>query len=188
MSLYRPSYIEGRLRLAENRERQRGKGAAPTSSAPPDGVPTPEERAAAEKAAEANMARLLQEEDAAKVNVLPSASIKSTEKSLGWRFVTEASVPINRLLFRLTIHMPITDDIPSWNNMQIVTVLFHQCCMHSSWLLSDAEFCFFSSASASGWNVCGPHLQVSHMQSSLHPQPAMTCIHAKVCDQKMTFK
>ena len=66
----RPSYIEGRLRLAENRERQRGKGATPTSNAPPDGVPTPEERAAAEKAAEANMARLLQEEDAAKVSFL----------------------------------------------------------------------------------------------------------------------
>lgn len=68
----RPSYIEGRLRLAENRERQRGKGAAPSSNAPPDGVPTPEERAAAEKAAEANMALLLQEEDAAKVTLLPS--------------------------------------------------------------------------------------------------------------------
>ena len=67
----RPSYIEGRLRLAENRERQRGKGAAPTGNTPPDGVPTPEERVAAEKAAEANMARLLQEEDAAKVHVSP---------------------------------------------------------------------------------------------------------------------
>ena len=70
----RPSYIEGRLRLAENRERQRGKGATPSGNAAPDGVPTPEERAAAEKAAEANMARLLQEEDAAKVSVCPSAS------------------------------------------------------------------------------------------------------------------
>ena len=73
----RPSYIEGRLRLAENRERQRGKGIAPPSSVPPDGAPTPEERAAAEKAAEANMARLLQEEDAAKVNMLPTAFPKS---------------------------------------------------------------------------------------------------------------
>ena len=70
-AMCRPSYIEGRLRLAENRERQRGKGAALTSSTPPDGAPTPEERAAAEKAAEANMARLLQEEDAAKVSFFP---------------------------------------------------------------------------------------------------------------------
>lgn len=65
----RPSYIEGRLRLAENRERQRGKGAAPAAGALTDGPPTAEERAAAEKAAEANMARLLQEEDAAKVSM-----------------------------------------------------------------------------------------------------------------------
>lgn len=65
MHSYRPSYIEGRLRLAENRERQRGK---PAAGAATDGPPTAEERAAAEKAAEANMARLLQEEDAAKVS------------------------------------------------------------------------------------------------------------------------
>ncbi|KAL0029838.1 hypothetical protein WJX77_003070 [Trebouxia sp. C0004] len=65
-STFKPSYIEGRLRLAENRERQRGKGAAPAAGALTDGPPTAEERAAAEKAAEANMARLLQEEDAAK--------------------------------------------------------------------------------------------------------------------------
>ncbi|KAL0018494.1 hypothetical protein WJX79_003679 [Trebouxia sp. C0005] len=65
-STFKPSYIEGRLRLAENRERQRGKGAAPAAGALTDGPPTAEEHAAAEKAAEANMARLLQEEDAAK--------------------------------------------------------------------------------------------------------------------------
>ena len=70
----RPSYIEGRLRLAENRERQRSKGAAPAPGALTDGPPTPEERAAAEKAAEANMARLLQEEDAAKVSLYCSIS------------------------------------------------------------------------------------------------------------------
>ncbi len=66
--MFRPSYIEGRLRLAENRERQRGKGATLAAGAATDGAPTADERAAAEKAAEANMARLLQEEDAAKVS------------------------------------------------------------------------------------------------------------------------
>lgn len=74
LELCRPSYIEGRLRLAENRERQRGKGAAPAAGALTDGPPTAEERAAAEKAAEANMARLLQEEDAAKVSLSSSVS------------------------------------------------------------------------------------------------------------------
>ncbi len=69
LDMCRPSYIEGRLRLAENRERQRGKGVAPAAGALTDGPPTAEERAAAEKAAEANMARLLQEEDAAKVSL-----------------------------------------------------------------------------------------------------------------------
>jgi len=69
LEMCRPSYIEGRLRLAENRERQRGKGAAPAAGVLTDGPPTAEERAAAEKAAEANMARLLQEEDAAKVSL-----------------------------------------------------------------------------------------------------------------------
>ncbi len=74
LDMCRPSYIEGRLRLAENRERQRGKGAAPAAGALTDGPPTAEERAAAEKAAEANMARLLQEEDAAKVRLSCSIS------------------------------------------------------------------------------------------------------------------
>lgn len=74
LDMCRPSYIEGRLRLAENRERQRGKGAAPAAGALTDGPPTAEERAAAEKAAEANMARLLQEEDAAKVSMSNSMS------------------------------------------------------------------------------------------------------------------
>ena len=55
------------MRLAENRERQRGKGPGPAAGAAQDGPPTAEERAAAEKAAEASMARLLEEEDAAKV-------------------------------------------------------------------------------------------------------------------------
>ena len=54
--------------MKENRERQRGKGPAAPAGAAADGAPTAEERAAAERAAEANMARLLQEEDAAKVS------------------------------------------------------------------------------------------------------------------------
>ena len=69
--VHRPSYIEGRLRLAENRERQRGKtAAAGTSSAVDAGSvgQTPEERAAAEKAAEAHARELLQEELAAKAS------------------------------------------------------------------------------------------------------------------------
>ena len=76
----RASYVEGRLRLAESRERQRVKGAstrgqpAAVGAAAPVGKAAPvtaqaseEERAAAEKAANANMAKLLEEEDALKV-------------------------------------------------------------------------------------------------------------------------
>ena len=76
----RASYVEGRLRLAESRERQRVKGAstrgqpAAVGAAAPIGKAAPvtaqaseEERAAAEKAANANMAKLLEEEDALKV-------------------------------------------------------------------------------------------------------------------------
>ena len=72
--------MEGRLRLAESRERQRVKGAstrgqpAAVGAAAPVGKAAPvtaqaseEERAAAEKAANANMAKLLEEEDALKV-------------------------------------------------------------------------------------------------------------------------
>ena len=72
----RPSYIEGRLRLAENRERQRGKTAAGGIGGALDTAAagqTPEERAAAEKAAEAHARELLQEELAAKARVLVMA-------------------------------------------------------------------------------------------------------------------
>ena len=70
--------------MAENRERQRGKGPAAPAGAAADGAPTAEERAAAERAAEANMARLLQEEDAAKVTfagVVVLAVMLSTQLS-----------------------------------------------------------------------------------------------------------
>lgn len=69
--VHRPSYIEGRLRLAENRERQRGKTAAAGISSAVDAGSvgqTPEERVAAEKAAEAHARELLQEELAAKAS------------------------------------------------------------------------------------------------------------------------
>ena len=72
--------MEGRLRLAESRERQRVKGASTRGQPPAVGAAAPvgkaapvtaqaseEERAAAEKAANANMAKLLEEEDALKV-------------------------------------------------------------------------------------------------------------------------
>ena len=67
----RPSYIEGRLRLAESRERrQRGQAGRHSSQLASQGAGTTgseQERLAAEQAAEANMARLLEEENAAKV-------------------------------------------------------------------------------------------------------------------------